>query len=319
MYGWGGSTSDWRGKAKKDYDFGSARAKYDKIAADASGPRVYSRKREPDMDLVDPRGKKLVSKSKNPIVIGVDVTGSMANWPGEIFDRLPLLYQTLGKYEEDLEICFAAIGDATSDSYPLQVNDFGKGAELEKKLKALGCEGGGGGHITESYELFGHFMNTRCELPNAKSPFLIIYGDETFYDRIKPKEVKHYIGDSLESPLESKTMWKELMTKFNVYHLHKPYDHSDRDDEIKRNWKEALGDQRVIDLPSMERSVDVAIGLIAKHWGEYNDFKKSLDARHDDSGVKASVHASLRHIDTDPVTTSVVKKSLSRKLSKTLD
>ena len=33
----------------------------------------------------------------------------MASWPFEIFDRLPLLYNTLSQYREDLEICFAAI------------------------------------------------------------------------------------------------------------------------------------------------------------------------------------------------------------------
>ena len=36
----------------------------------------------------------------------------MASWPFEIFDRLPLLFNTLSQYREDLEICFAAIGDA---------------------------------------------------------------------------------------------------------------------------------------------------------------------------------------------------------------
>ena len=46
------------------------------------------------------------------------MTGSMANWPFEIFDRLPLLYNTLSQYREDLEICFAAIGDAGVDRSP---------------------------------------------------------------------------------------------------------------------------------------------------------------------------------------------------------
>lgn len=320
MYSWGGDTSGWAGS--KAYDFGSARARYDHDAkaAGATGPRSYLRKREPDMDLADPK-KTIKSDSLDPIILGVDVTGSMSSWPEEIFDRLPLLYQTLAKYRPDAEFSFCAIGDATVDSYPLQVTDFTKDInELEARLKSLGCEGGGGGHITESYELFGHYMLNRCDAPNATSPFLIMFGDETFYDKISPDQVKHFMGDDLQSPLESNEMWKNLMQKFNVYFLQKPYGHGDSGvtKEVKNKWGEALGLQRVIDIPEMERSVDVAMGLISKHWGEYSDFKESFDARHDDSTIKSAVHMSLRYIDDKPPAVSVMPKSKSSKTTKSL-
>ena len=325
MYGWGGSTDGWKGKSR--YDYGSARARYDKLAADVSGPRVYSFRTEPDMKLVDPLGKIMTSDSENPIIIAVDVTGSMAKWPGEMFDRLPLLYQTLAKYREDLEIVFAAIGDATCDRYPLQVNDFAKGTDLEAKLKALGCEGGGGGHITESYELFGYFLQEHCRITKAKSPFLLIYGDETFYEQVDPRQVKHYIGDELQGPLDSREMWKNLMQRFNLYFLHKPYGNNDSretTEKIGGLWKSVLGEQRVIELPyeietedkkimpGSWRAVDIGMGLIAKHWGEYKDFTKSLGARHDDDDVKDAVHKSLRHIDDNPLKASVMPKAKSK-------
>ncbi|MGC8045278.1 hypothetical protein ACP3WJ_24280, partial [Salmonella enterica] len=66
-------------------------------AASSAGPRAYAQKREPNMKVVDPK-KKITSTSANPLVIGVDVTGSMSTWPYEIFDRLPLLYNTLAQY-----------------------------------------------------------------------------------------------------------------------------------------------------------------------------------------------------------------------------
>ncbi|MFH1308193.1 MAG: hypothetical protein ABIH72_05050 [archaeon] len=331
MYAWGGDTDDWKGS--KAYDFGSARARYDKIAVDA-GPRSYMARSTPDMALVNPKGKIITSESENPIVIAVDVTGSMATWPGEIFDRLPLLYQTLSKYRPDLEICFAAIGDATCDSYPLQVNDFGKEAELEAKLKALGCEGGGGGHITESYELFGYFIQEHCKTPKAKSPFLLIYGDETFYDKVDRKQVRHYIGDDLQSELESAEVWRNLMQKFNIYFMHKPYGHGNESSttkEVGENWGKVLGRERIIELPyevegeggiiipGAQRAVDVGMGLIAKLWGEYTDFSINLDARHDDPMIKESVHKSLRYIDDNPPALSVMSKTGSKKTKSLLD
>lgn len=319
MYSWGGSTSDWRGRG--DYKFDSARAPYlDRLGADADrkGPRSYARRSEPEMKLVDPRGKTISSDSKNPLVIAVDVTGSMASWPGEIFDRLPLIYQTLSQYEgkDDLEICFAAIGDATCDQYPLQVNDFGKGLDLEERVKALCPEGGGGGQISESYELFAYFMQEHCKTPNAQSPFLIMCGDEKFYENVDPRQVAHYVGDKLQARLEAREIWKGLLQRFDVYFLHKPYGERGNamiDQEVVEHWGEAIGRQKIIELPSSERAVDIALGLIAKKWGEYEDFKKSLDARHDDDEVKKSVHTSLRHVEADPSAKSV---TASRKVSK---
>ena len=207
----------------------------------------------------------------------------------------------------------------------MQVTSFTKDIkELEKNLKALGCEGNGGGQIKESYELFGYFMLHHCNTPKAKSPFLLIYGDEAFYSYVNSVQVKHYIGDDLESNLSSKDMWSGLLQKFNLNFLQKPYGsdgNKSTTDEVKKVWANGIGLQRIIELPfkiekeggstmpGYQRAVDIGMGLIAKNWGEYKDFDLSLDARHKDASVKASVHKSLRHIDADPVTTSVTKTS----------
>jgi len=305
MYSWGGDTDNWKGSGS--YDFDSARKPYlDKLAADAgSGPRTYNTSRDADMKLVGPNGKTISSDSKNPIILGVDVTGSMSTWPAEIFDRLPLLYQTLSQYKEDVELAICAIGDAYVDQYPLQVNHFGKALELEEHLKAIGAEGGGGGQVSETYELFGHFMQNHCDIPNAESPFLIMFGDEKFYNTIDRDQIKHYIGDDVPDSPDANAMWQDLMLKFNVYFLQKPYgSRGGTTREVKDHWARALGDQRVIDLPSRERAVDVAIGLIARHWGQYGDFTDNMGARQDSDEIK-SVDKSLRFVPNtgvDPIT-----------------
>jgi hypothetical protein len=323
MYGWGGDTTDW--KKPGGYRYDSARAPYlDKLAADASirGPRTYTRARAPNLKLVDPKSKEISTESTNPVVMAIDVTGSMAEWPAEIFDRLPLFYQTLSQYRDDLEVSFAAIGDANSDSYPLQVNDFGKGVSLEDNIKAIFPEGGGGGQISESYELFGHYIAEHCNTPKATSPFLFIFGDEKFYNQIDPSQVRHFIGDTIEAPLDSEAMWKGLMQRFNLYLLHKPYGHgndSATDTAVKEHWAKVLGPQRIIELPSKERAVDIAMGIVAKHWGQYTDFTENLDARQDDPSIRASVHASLRFIPDKLGTSSVMGTAKSRKTKSLID
>ncbi|MFH1511575.1 MAG: hypothetical protein ABIF10_07845 [Candidatus Woesearchaeota archaeon] len=326
MYSWGGSTADWKKPGAYKYD--SARSPYlDKLASasKAKGGRSYVRNDEPDIGLVDPFGKKISSDSENAIVVAVDVTGSMSSWPGEIFDRLPLFYQTLSQYRPDLEVCFAAIGDATCDQYPLQVNHFGKGVSLEDNLKALGCEGGGGGQISESYELFGYFIHTHCELKNAQSPFLLIYGDEKYYLHVDKSQVKHFIGDSLEGKVESAAIWKGLLQKFNTFYLHKPYGSGGEPavtSEVGDYWAKVLGRQRVIELPSCDRAVDVAMAIVARYWGQYGDFRKSIKARHDDSEISPVEH-SIRFLPVDPAgpitRNSRLLASRSTKASRRLD
>ena len=314
MYGWGG-TDDWK-KGGYDYD-GAKRGYYDKIAADAAkkGPRTYTRSRMGEMKLVDPRGKEISSESKNPIIVGVDVTGSMADWPGEIFDRLPLIYQTLAQYRDDVELSFGAIGDATCDSYPLQVNAFGKGLSLEEHVKALACEGGGGGQISESYELYGYFLREHCKTPNATSPFLFLFGDEKFYPHVDPDQVKHYIGDSIQGRVDASQVWHALQLRFSLYLLHKPYGHggdTHTDEMVTGYWANAIGAQRIIELPSKERAVDVMLGIIAKSWGQYGDFTKNMSGRQEEGEVK-SVHHSLRHMPDAGGAKSVTRTKASKK------
>jgi hypothetical protein len=131
MYSWDEDTSSWYGSTTYRYgNRGAAnRAKAAKRAA-ARGPRTYEKKSMPNEKIIDPK-KHIETDSPNPLIIAVDVTGSMADWPFEIFDRLPLLYNTLSQYREDLTIAFAAIGDASVDRWPLQVTSFASGFDLE--------------------------------------------------------------------------------------------------------------------------------------------------------------------------------------------
>ena len=118
MYSWEADTSKWYGDGT--YRYGAKGAVKRKAAAErakAHGPRTYEGASGPNEAIIDPK-KHVRSTSANPLIVAVDVTGSMANWPLEIFDRLPLLYNTLSQYREDLEICFIAIGDAGYDRWP---------------------------------------------------------------------------------------------------------------------------------------------------------------------------------------------------------
>ena len=89
MYSWSDDTSDWYGKGSYGYgEKGKDERDEASRRAASAGPRTYGGRSGPNPAMIDPH-KHIESASKNPLVVAVDVTGSMARWPAEIFDRLP--------------------------------------------------------------------------------------------------------------------------------------------------------------------------------------------------------------------------------------
>ena len=302
MYAWSDDTSDWYGAP--GYSFGAdgkdAREEAARRAA-AAGPRAYGAHHAPNPAIVDPR-KRIRTESKNPLVVAVDVTGSMSTWPFEIFDRLPLLYNTLSQYREDLEICFAAIGDAGVDRWPLQVTEFAHGYDLEQQLNALYGEGGGG-DAPESYGLFAWWVEHHVEVPKAKKPFLVVFGDAPMHRTIPVEQVMRLLGEtapqegsstwkgklasllSAEDAFDAIAAWRRIAETWDVWFLRRPTGR--KGDAVDLQWAEAIGKEKVFRIDDEQRAVDYAMGLVARAWGRFGDFQENMRARQADAKVKS--------------------------------
>jgi len=299
MYSWGEDTSDWYGSGSYSYgetgkDIRAAAA----AASAAAGPRTYAAKnRPPNPTLIDPH-KRITTRSANPLIVAVDVTGSMAQWPFEIFDRLPLLYSTLAQYRDDVEICFAAIGDARADRWPLQVSDFAHGYDLEQQLGSLYGEGGGG-DAPESYGLFAWWVENHVTVPNAKEPFLIVFGDAPMHPMTSRDEIQRLLGDAKPQEtgaswserllggveFDSLRTWQRLKERWNVWFLRRPTGRPG--DEVDKQWAQAVGKERIFHIDDEQRAVDYAMGLVARSWGRFGDFQSNMLARQDEKKVKS--------------------------------
>lgn len=289
MYSWDMDTSDWRGRSGYSYDPETARRLESDVArARSSGPRTYGGRSSPNEKVVDPR-KRVRTESRNPIVVAVDVTGSMSSWPAEIFDRLPLLYTTLSQYREDAEILFAAIGDGRVDRWPLQVTSFASGFDLEQQLGAIYGEGGGG-DAPESYGLFAHWLDSRVEIPNAGTadgdkPFLIVFGDITMHPVVAAGEIKAHLGVDAAQDIDAIEAWRRVARRWNTWFLRRP---GGKDgDAVDQQWGQAIGAQNLFRIDDEQRAVDYAMGLIARAWGHFGDFQENMRARQDEAKVAA--------------------------------
>jgi len=283
MYTWDEDTTKWYGSGT--YRYGSKGTDKRRAAADraaASGPRTYKRNGGPNEKIVDPR-KQIKAKSSNPLIIAVDVTGSMASWPFEIFDRLPLLYNTLSQYREDLEVCFAAIGDANYDHWPLQVTPFAGGYDLEQLLGSLYGEGGGG-DAPESYGLFAHWVNTHIEIPDThEPPFLIVFGDAPMHRNVPGTQITHYLGDETGSDIDALQAWQQVCKTWNTWFLRRPT--GKPGDKVDKQWGHAISEQKIFHIQDEQRAVDYAMALVARAWGHFDNFQDNMRARQDEKKV----------------------------------
>ena len=193
---------EWAG-----HDFKSARAVYDVHVG-----RSYAAAASAHVTAAELLLAKVSAKCKRPLIIVVDVTGSMGSWPATIFSKLPYLDKEGKVYlGEDMEICFIAVGDATTDQYPFQVRPFSKGLDLEVQLKKLVIEGGGGGQTTESYELAALYLAHNFEAPNAEgNPIIVFIGDEQPYSMISKAIAEKYAGVKLGESISTEAVFEKL-------------------------------------------------------------------------------------------------------------
>jgi len=290
-----------------DYDTSTDDAVIKKSAAsyNVDAGRTYE---EPKTIVPPPLGKVLITKSKFPLVVAVDVTGSMKEFPKIIFEKLCILYNEIMLFlpeelKDSFEISFAAIGDAYSDQSPVQVTDFASGKELDLNIKSLYPEGGGGGQARETYELLAYYYARHCNLVeplDQPRPLCIFVGDEGFYAKVNREHVRKYISteDKLKSDLISEDVFNVLKQKFNVYMLRIKYDNPDDEADIDSKWRKVLGDKHVIIMQDPKRIVDTIIGIVATVVDGFDAFKERIEVRQTPEQV-AQVYASLDGIEDE--------------------
>lgn len=177
-----------------------------------------------------------------PIIIGLDVTGSMGVIPHELIKQgLPtLMSKLIEKGVPHAAVCFVAIGDHKSDEAPLQVGQFESGdAELDMFLTRTWLEGNGGGNGGESYSVAYYFaakhvVSDAWEKRKQKG-FLFTVGDEPIHAEIPATAIKEIFGkdEPIEGTVDTSVICKEAQEKFNCFHVAL----SDRGDKY---WKELL-------------------------------------------------------------------------------
>jgi hypothetical protein len=189
-----------------------------------SGARTVHPKLDPHGTVRESRDSAEHPESIS-IAVLFDVTGSMGDVPRVLQTKLPQLLGLLLRngYARDPQILFGAVGDATCDRVPLQIGQFESDNRMDDDLSRIVLEGGGGGQMTESYELALYYLARHTELDcftrRGRRGYLFVIGDELAYDRVKAREVRNVCGDDLSEDIPIRRIVSEVRRKFDTYYL----------------------------------------------------------------------------------------------------
>lgn len=158
-----------------------------------------------------------------PIVVGLDVTGSMGYLAvevatGALNELITKLYST-GSVEDPALMC-AAYGDYHDDS-PLQVTQFESDIRIAEQLLELYFENGGCGDVTPTllWEFLARHTNIDAINKRGEKGFVFTIGDNA---EIRKNEVastiSRAIGDNIPDATRESIL-EEVSEKFNVFHI----------------------------------------------------------------------------------------------------
>lgn len=210
-----------------------------------------------------------------PIILGLDVTGSMSNILQVMAEKLGLVMTEIydRKPVTDPQILFAAVGDAVYDDYPLQVTQFESDIRIAKQLTEVYFERGGGGNGFESYPLIWYFAanHTKCDnyLKRNKKGFIFTFGDDGYSEKLTQKEIKEIFGDDAERDIPIEEVLTQVNRQFEVYHFCMAQGGSYRDVDYYK-WQRILG-ERAIKVRDYSKIPEIIVSILETYAGKDKD------------------------------------------------
>jgi len=205
--------------------------------------------------------------NSTPIIVGLDVTGSMFTVLETMAKRgLKTLFEEIysRKPVEDPHVLCAAIGDAYCDGAPLQVTQFEADLRIAEQLEKLYLEGGGGGNDSEGYSLLHYFAakHTSCDSfeKRKKKGYLFTIGDDGPTPKVMPEHAKAVFGDDIEEALSCQQILTLASRQWEIFHLI-VQEGGTADRAMDGRWKKLLGERALV-LRDHQKMAEVIVSTL---------------------------------------------------------
>ena len=208
-----------------------------------------------------------------PVILALDVTGSMGSAAMEVASALGKVMTDLYKSVKDVEFMVMGLGDFAYDEAPVQVSQFESDIRIAESLDKVWFEGGGGSNAYESYTAAWFVGARHTDLDcwkRGKKGLIITIGDEQLNPYLPANKMVDKIqGLTLQGDVESKALRNEIADKYDVAHIHVLHGAGSRyvQEDVERTCKE-------FDVPLTVCTVnaipDIIVGLVQAHAGSDN-------------------------------------------------
>lgn len=225
-----------------------------------------------------------------PVVLGLDVTGSMGDAAVEIAKKLNVIMTKLYEKVTDVEFMIMGIGDLSYDDCPIQISQFESDIRIAEQLDKLYFEFGGGGNEFESYTVAWYMGSRHTKLDclsRGKKGIIITIGDEQLNPYLPLRGrycgLEDATGDKLQADIETKDLYEETSKKFNIYHLDVQHGRRWDEDEIETSFKKYLKDDhfRRVSMDSIANEiVDIVVSEV-----ENNKTEEPVIASENSEGI----------------------------------
>lgn len=224
---------------------------------------------DPKMIKVRESVASVANPHPTPLIVGLDVTGSMGRVVEACRRGLGTLFEETIKRRpvSDPHVLAMAIGDMSCDRFPVQATQFeADPVTIGKQIEGLTLECGGGANNHESYLGPWYFglMRTSCDaFKEGRRGYIFTVGDEEPQMKLTADEIERWFGDQPRRDYTASELLAAVERDWHVFHLMiEEGDYMSRHrDRTMRSWSEVLG-QRALLLSDHTKMAEVIISTI---------------------------------------------------------
>jgi hypothetical protein len=204
-----------------------------------------------------------------PIILGLDVTGSMGQVAEQIAkDELPTLMTKIHEtgVVTDPHVMFMGIDDVFAQGHgALQVSYFEPDLRIVEQLRNMWLVKNGGGNGSESYDLAWYFAGRYTYLEGFEKQdrkgFLFTFGDEPApFQTVSPGHLEQIFGPGDYESTAPAVSLKSAQAKYQVFHIVVERSSSSR--SLRKSWTDLLGNNAIF-LREVEFLTPVVLATMA--------------------------------------------------------
>lgn len=204
-----------------------------------------------------------------PVILALDVTGSMGQTAVEIAKRLNEIMTKLYGQIKDVEFMIMGIGDLAYDNCPIQASQFESDIRIAEQLDKIYFEFGGGGNMWESYTAAWFFGSRHTKLDcwdRDKKGVIITIGDERLNPYLPVSGMRAKLadvtGDLLQANVETDDLYSETSEKFDIYHINVNHRNSCDQRGIVESFSKYLDDNHFRTIDHLDDIADEIVKIV---------------------------------------------------------